>query len=183
MERERIEHEIDQVRSKYGEKILNLLYEERAMYHGDLAVRLSVSPSGLNAIIRKMKESEIPLIKVEEIGKFKKYSLSEEMQKYMDGDNLEENIMSEEQSKEKVGLFLPIQRFVEAAGDTWREDLNLMLCGEDEGISKEIQRRFEELINQFEELYQKKSPELKLLQKFIRNEVLLYLLDEYLEKT
>ncbi|MCI8333618.1 MAG: hypothetical protein HFH25_03420 [Lachnospiraceae bacterium] len=182
MERERIEHEIDQVRSKYGEKILNLLHEERTMYHGDLAMRLSISPSGLNAIIRKMKEAEIPLIQVEQIGKFKKYSLSEAVQAYMDGSDSGEYVSKERQSRERRGLFLPIQRFVEAAGEDWRECLTLLLCGEDEDMSREIQKAFEELIGQLETLYQDSSPELKALQKFMKNEVLLYVLNQYLEK-
>ena len=79
-----------------------------------------------------------------------------------------------------AGLFLPVQRFVEAAGESWREILNLLLCGEEAGISQDVIKAFSELIKQMEELYVTESPELRLLRKFIKNEVLLYLLDEYL---
>ncbi len=49
-------------------------------------------------------------------------------------------------------------------------------------MSKEIQKTFEELIRQLEELYKGGGQELKALQKFMRNEALLYVLDQYLEK-
>lgn len=180
MEREKIEREINQVRSKYGEKILYILKSERSMYHGDLAAKLEISPSGLNAIIKKMTEGEIPLVRVEQVGKFKKYSLPDEVRQYMENENPEQQGTGASRKVCGAGLFLPVQRFVEAAGESWREILNLLLCGEEAGISQEEIKAFGELIKQMEELYVTESPELRLLRKFIKNEVLLYLLDEYL---
>lgn len=180
MEREKIEREINQVRSKYGEKILYILKSERSMYHGDLAAKLEISPSGLNAIVKKMTEGEIPLIRVEQVGKFKKYSLPDEVRQYMENENPEQQGTGMPRKVCGAGLFLPVQRFVEAAGEPWREVLNLLLCGEEAGISQEEIKAFSELIKQMEELYMTESPELRLLRKFIKNEVLLYLLDEYL---
>lgn len=180
MEREKIEREINQVRSKYGEKILYILKSERSMYHGDLAAKLEISPSGLNAIIKKMTEGEIPLVRVEQVGKFKKYSLPDEVRQYMENENPEQQGTGTSRKVCGAGLFLPVQRFVEAAGESWREILNLLLCGEEAGISQDVIKVFGELIKQMEELYVTESPELRLLRKFIKNEVLLYLLDEYL---
>lgn len=180
MEREKIEREINQVRSKYGEKILYILKSERSMYHGDLAAKLEISPSGLNAIIKKMTEGEIPLVRVEQVGKFKKYSLPDEVRQYMENENPEQQGTGTPRKVCGAGLFLPVQRFVEAAGESWREILNLLLCGEEAGISQDVIKAFSELIKQMEELYVTESPELRLLRKFIKNEVLLYLLDEYL---
>lgn len=182
MERERIEQEINQVRSKYGEKILNFLKAERCMYHGDLAAKLEISPSGLNAIIKKMTEGEITLIHVEQVGKFKKYSLPDEVRQYMENENPEQQGNGIPRKACGAGLFLPVQRFVEVAGESWREILNLLLCGEDAGISQEVIRAFNDFIKQLEELYVLESPELCLIRKFIKNEVLLYLLDEYLQE-
>lgn len=183
MDKEKIEWEISQIRSKYGEKILNILKEERTMYHGDLAVRLSVSPSGLNAIIKKMLDVEIPLLMVEQIGKFKKYSLSEAAREYMDGkESVQHAAEKEVQRDDGQDLFIPMQRFVEAAYEPWRECLNRLLCGEEAGISGELQEAFDALMKQIEELYAVHNPQLDQLRRFIKNEVVVYLLDQYLEE-
>ena len=183
MEREKIEWEISQIRSKYGEKILNILKEERTMYHGDLAARLSVSPSGLNAVIKKMQGAEIPLLNVEQIGKFRKYSLSEAVRDYMDGIEPAKH-SPEKELREDDGqdLFIPMQRFVEAAYEPWRECLNRLLCGEEAGVSRELQEAFEALMKQMEALYVMDNPQLDQLRRFIKNEVVVYLLDQYLEE-
>ena len=52
MDHEAIAQAINSIRSKYGIRILKLLYREGIMYHGDLAGRLEISPSALNAVIR-----------------------------------------------------------------------------------------------------------------------------------
>lgn len=179
MNREVMEQEMDKIRSKYGEKILKKLWENRMMYHGDLATQLSLSPSGLNAIIKKMEQVTPSLVHIEQVGKFKKYSLSDEMQEYMDHAYSSQPERGEQLESETPGLFIPIQRFVEGAGAGWREVFNLLLCGEDAGTSQEIQNDFDCLIRQLEQLYKNNRQGLLQLQHFIGNEVLIYLMDEY----
>lgn len=180
MNKEQIEKAINNIRSKHGKDILDLLWVEKTMYHGDLAGKLSISPSGLNGIIKKMIESEIPLIKVEVVGKFRKYSLSDEMKEYMDASEDRSYKKTASKTVNGIGLFVPIQRFVEAAGDGWREILNQMLCGDDLDVSENLQKCFNELMDQIEELSINNEYGLQLIKKFIKNEVLIYLIEEYI---
>ena len=70
-----IQQQIIQSRTKYCEPILKLLFQEGELYHGDLADKLKVSPSGLNNVIKKIMETNPPLIIVNQIGKYKIYTL------------------------------------------------------------------------------------------------------------
>ena len=181
MEREQIERQIDQIRSKHTRPILKLLEHEHSMYHGELAEQLNISPSGLNAIIKKMLAAELPLIEVDQIGKFKKYSLSKEIAEHFTVFFPEQKGKRETVISGKLGLFIPIQRFIEICGDRWRENLSQLLCGEDEEYPQEIKDAFEVFIKQLQELYRNNDPGLIQLKRFIHNEAVLYLLDGYLQ--
>lgn len=171
-----MEETIKQVRSKYTEKILNLLDKEGSLHHGDVADKLNLSPSGLNAIIRKMQDLEV-LININEIGKYKIYSLSDDMKTYFRLKN--ERIVYLHDQSDRHGLFLPLQRFAQAAGKDWMDALNVCLTGEDTEESDEVKDAFSAFIHQAEQL---SSNDLKRIEAILENDVLIRIFRLYMSE-
>lgn len=76
-------NEILKVRTKYRDTVLWALAKRGTLLHGDLASVISVSPSQLNAIIKQMNETSVKLVNVEEISKYKLYSITPVAYKYI----------------------------------------------------------------------------------------------------
>lgn len=85
---------IQQVNTKYRDEILSVLSKRGTMLHGDLASVLGVSASGLNAIIKKMNSTSVKLIRVEEVSKYKLYSVTPIAYHYISANNHELMIKS-----------------------------------------------------------------------------------------
>lgn len=176
-----MQDQINNVRSKYCEPIINALEEEGNLYHGDLADKIGLSPSGLNAIIKKMQESSISLIQTNQIGKYKIYSLSEEMKACR---SKKRHFLFEEPlqiTKGEGALFLLLQRFVEEAGEQWKEILGVILQGGEDAYPIEVINCFEKFIEQMVDITIQKSESLEKIKKFLGNDVLLYLLNDYID--
>lgn len=76
LEKVSVQREIDGIKTKYKNDIILILMKNRIMFHKDLAGTIGVSPSGLNAVIKQMNASPVKLINVDQISKFKLYSLT-----------------------------------------------------------------------------------------------------------
>lgn len=87
IEKLQAEKEILQIRTKYRDTVLKVLAERGTMFHKDLAAALRVSASGLNAIIKQMNATSVKLINVEEISKYKIYSLTPKAYQYVKKNN------------------------------------------------------------------------------------------------
>lgn len=74
---------ISRVNTKYRDIILNILAQRGTMLHKDLAAAVRVSPSALNAVIKKMNSSSIELVHVEKISKYTLYSITPQAYKYI----------------------------------------------------------------------------------------------------
>lgn len=171
-----IEETITQIRSKYTDKILRLLEKEGSLYHGDMAAKLNLSASGLNAIIRKMQEAEI-LININEIGKYKIYSLSTEMKQYFRLKS--ESIVYLHKETERRGLFLPLQHFAQVAGKDWMDALNICLTGEDTEESKEVKQAFSDFIHHAEQLNEN---DIRRIESILENDILIRVFRLYLSE-
>lgn len=77
------QNEILKVKTKYRDTILRILAERGTLLHGDLAKILLVSTSALNAIIKQMNATSVKLINVEEVSKYKLYSITPVAYKYI----------------------------------------------------------------------------------------------------
>lgn len=77
------QNEVRQISTKYKDEILSVLAKRGTMLHGDLAGALGVSASGLNAIIKRMNATPVKLINVEEVSKYKLYSITPIAYKYI----------------------------------------------------------------------------------------------------
>ncbi len=188
-----IRNQIIQTRSKYCEPVLELLAIEGELYHGDLAEKMNLSPSGLNAIIKKMQETEIPIINTTQIGKYKIYSLPDNVRDFM----LKKNggqISDEPEEKEvpkavqkmsyaagKPDIFLCLQHFAEKAGRDWKDSLNLLFRGIEEGISTEVKAEFTAFSEALADTYEEEPESMEDLKRLFHNEVLSFLMEDYLK--
>lgn len=76
LQRKDVDESIKRIRTSYKHKILCILKERGSILHKDLAAEIDVSPSGLNAIIKMMHETDIQLINIDKVSKYKIYSLT-----------------------------------------------------------------------------------------------------------
>lgn len=169
-----IQQQIIQSRTKYCERILKLLYQEGELYHGDLADKLKVSPSGLHAVIKKIMETNPPLIIVNQIGKYKIYTLPEYVKNYFCN---ERNTLITGNDN----LFLNLQIFIDSAGVDWKKQMNLLLQHEEDDISEETIAQFRNLIVLLVNAYKNWDSDWKKVVRFLGNDVLEFLIKEYKE--
>ncbi len=78
-----IQNEIQQIRTKYRDKVLSVLVKSGTLLHKDLASAVGVSASGLTAIIKQMNETAVKMVHIEEVSKFKLYSVTPAAYQYV----------------------------------------------------------------------------------------------------
>ena len=181
-----IRKQIIGIRSKYCEPILELLAQEGELYHGDLAEKLNMSPSGLNVIIKKMQECDPPIIEIMQIGKYKIYTLPPNVREYMENRKNERSAAVEqeygEESSEEEDVLLCMQHFVEKAGEKWRDILNQLLRDRPCNVGKETRQQYDKLIRCVLDAAKYREEEIDELNRFIHNEVLEHLIQDYLNE-
>lgn len=184
-----IRKQIISIRSKYCEPILETLAKEGELYHGDLAEKLNMSPSGLNVIIKKMLECTPPIIEVMEIGKYKIYTLPPMVKEYIEGkfdkhanDVRKDNMGAADVFDETESIMLTLQHFSEKAGAQWRDRLNLLLQGKDDDVDAATAQQYRRLMRKIVYASKYNEDELQQLYKFLNNEVLEYLVQSYLNE-
>lgn len=173
-----VRKQILQVRSKYCEPILELLAREGELYHGDLAEKMEMTPSGLNAIIKKMQEGDTTLIETMEIGKYKIYTIPDSVKNYMKNKNRSVDNRPVRKERGNGDLLLALQHFIESVGDGWKDKLNLFLQGEidENGKDKNAYDKFVEQVRQTEQ----EGEDYIAMKEILNNEVLIYLLERYI---
>lgn len=82
---EELEDAAHRIPTKYTDKILYCLCLSGRCYHGDLAraETIQLSDSGLTAVMKKILSCKIPLVEQTKEGKYKRYSLTEEGERYV----------------------------------------------------------------------------------------------------
>ena len=78
-------------------------------------------------------------------------------------------------------LFVLLQHFVDLVGDEWRDTMNLLLQSEEVDESSEVGKLFLNIVSIWKKKEEIKDEEIQAVRNFIRNEVLLYLIDKYIE--
>lgn len=184
-----IRNQIIQTRSKYCEPVLELLADEGELYHGDLAEKMNLSPSGLNAIIKKMQETEIPIINTTQIGKYKIYSLPDNVRNFMlkkSGTQVQDEPAEKTGPKtadtaESPDIILHLQHFAESAGENWKDSLNLLFRGVVEDIPAEVKEAFTVFTETLSISYMEEPESLDDLKRLFHNEVLVLCMEDYLK--
>lgn len=82
-----VQNEIQQINTKYRDRLLTILVRRGTMLHGDLAGELGLSPSGLNAVIKKINGTSVQMVHVEEVSKYKLYSVTPTAYNYVINNN------------------------------------------------------------------------------------------------
>ena len=165
-----IRKQIIGIRSKYCEPILELLAAEGELYHGDLAEKLNMSPSGLNVIIKKMLECDPPIIEVMQIGKYKIYTIPSAVKEYIENRNSMKKKAVDSENDENILLCL--QHFVEKAGEKWKDIFNLLLQGVEDGIDDSVKEHFARLMRNIVEASKYNEGEMREVNRFLHNDVL-----------
>lgn len=186
-----IRKQIIGIRSKYCERILELLAREGELYHGDLSEKLNMSPSGLSVIIKKMQECDPPIIEIMQIGKYKIYTLPQNVKEYIEMNLMEKrrtakDLMAEREnaqdSLDEDDILLCMQHFVDKAGERWRDIFNQLLRDVPCDIDKETRNQFDRLMGIIIDAAKYKEEDIDELKRFINNDVLEYLLQDYLNE-
>lgn len=181
-----IKRQIIGIRSKYCEPILELLYQEGELYHGDLADKLDMSPSGLNVIIKKMQECDPPIIEILQIGKYKIYTLPPAVKEYMEvkKNGLEEKASGTQgfEGEGEINVLLCLQHFADKAGEQWKDVLNLLLQDRTYDQGMEIQKQFTVLMKAVVNADKYREEDIDRLKEFIHNDVLNQMIQEYLDE-
>lgn len=172
------------VRTKYCEPILDMLAQEGELYHGDLAEKLHMTPSGLNVIIKKMQECDPPIIEITQIGKYKIYTLPPEVKEYIESKKREGTSQKSfsQMYAEEEDVLICMQHFVEVAGNGWKDQLHLLLRGTDEEIDQARKVQFDKLMHAIVETSKYREDEMEQLKRFINNDMLLHLIQGYLDE-
>ena len=186
-----IRKQIMGIRSKYCEPILELLAVEGELYHGDLSEKLNMSPSGLSVIIKKMQECDPPIIEIMQIGKYKIYTLPPNVKEYIETNLLEKRRnekaaktgqKNEQEATGEADILLCMQHFVEKAGRQWRDIFNQLLRDIPCDVDKETRKWFDRLMALVVDASKYKEEDIDELNRFINNDVLKFLLQDYLNE-
>lgn len=175
-----IERQINEISSKHTLSILQIIKNDDGITHGELADKLNLLPSGLSAVVKKMENCALPLILVSHMGKYRKYSLPEYMKQYLEEQEAEKNKEFVNKVKGK-NLFLLLQHFVEDAGVEWRDTMNVLLQEVEIDTSVQVGRHLVEFMDEMRKKRIDQEEEVKAVFRFIKNEVLIFLIEEYIE--
>lgn len=180
---------IAQIRQKYRDPLLMEIYESGRIIHAGLANRLSVSVSGLNAIIKKMNEVPIKPIRETKAGKFKFYTLTGDGKKYVESTLLPSVISNRRDSEEVHNLFLLLAMYKDQHQDAWCKNLKIFLEKESESAdtADDVNKSDEyELLQAFGQFYHRENSkagkllELSVADKELRQCIVLYFNNKYI---
>ena len=144
-------------RQKHKDKLLTILYERKYCSHTELAERLNISASGLNATIKKVNEVDNPPIKFTKTGKFKYYSLTQAGLTYV------ENVLLVSLDRKSTDHLREVWRILQdKAGDLWEvrfRELFSVLGKTAEDAEDEEEAAFLEFMDSFAAFYDADSRE------------------------
>lgn len=180
---------IARIKQKYRDPLLMEIYESGRIVHAGLANRISVSVSGLNAIIKKMNEAPICPIRETKAGKFKFYTLTEDGKKYVEATLLSSVISNRRDGEEVHNLFLLMAMYKDQHQDVWCKNIKMFLEQESkivdtaDGVDKSDEY---ELLQAFGQFYRRENSkaekllELSVADKELRQSIILYFDNKYI---
>lgn len=118
-------YELINIKQKHKDVLLRKVYDKEGISHSELAEEIGVSPSGLNAIVKKINEDLEPEnqpLKSKKVNKFRYYSLTEIGKKYV-----EENLFTEEGKEYKEEIRELWRLFCGRLRQEWKEKTRELL--------------------------------------------------------
>lgn len=125
------QEEFSNFKQKYKNQMLLEVGWAEQILHVKLANRLGVSPSGLNATIKKNTDDDFHPLRERKHGKFKFYSLSEEGRRYLESEILPLFIDSDSDEEEARAVFDLLTAYKDENQGTWNENLQKLLENDD----------------------------------------------------
>ena len=175
-----VERQIKEISSKHTMPILQIVEQDDGITHGELAELLNLLPSGLSTVVKKMENCALPLLAVSQTGKYRRYSLPGYVKQYLMEKEAEKNEAFLGKTKGK-NLFLLLQHFVEAAGEDWRDTMNILLQEVEIDSSVRVGKYLIEFMEELQKKKDAQEDEVRSVFRFINNEVLIFLMEEYIE--
>lgn len=124
------------LKQKYKDSVLFEIYQSDRILHSVLANRINVSPSGLNAIIKRLNDISEKPIYIEKSGKFTYYSLSLTGKEYVEEILISSFADDEKEKKAIRNIYQLLIAFKDKNQTVWEEKLLAIISGElvdDEG--------------------------------------------------
>lgn len=118
-------YELINIKQKHKDVLLRKVYDKEGISHSELAEEIGVSPSGLNAIVKKINEDLEPEkqpLRSKKVNKFRYYSLTEIGKKYV-----EENLFTEEGKEYKEEISELWRLFYGRLRQEWKEKSRQLL--------------------------------------------------------
>lgn len=155
-----------QIKQKYRDSVLMEIHESGRILHAELANRIAVSASGLNAIIKKMNEYTQKTIRETKAGKFKIYTLTKESTKYIENVILPSMVDNKQDEEDVHNLFSLLSVYKDKNNGVWIKELTKLI--EEEYVSQEVVEDADktlgyELLHALEQFYQQKTNKAKKL--------------------
>lgn len=167
---------ISQIKQKYRDSVLLEIYENDRILHAELANRISISASGLNAVIKKMNDGPVKTIREIKAGKFKFYALTKEGIGYVETMILPSLIVSGQDAEEVHNLLHLLALYKDKNPDVWIERLEKI--SEEEYVEPEndedtVSALGYELLKAFGQFYRREADKAqKLIELSIPNKEL-----------
>lgn len=121
------QEDFSSIKQKYKNQMLLEVGWTEQILHVKLANRLGVSPSGLNATIKKNTDVGFRPLRERKSGKFKFYSLSEEGWRYLRAEILPLFIDSDADEEETRNIFDLLAAYKDENQGVWNENLKKIL--------------------------------------------------------
>ncbi len=141
------QEDFSNIKQKYKYQLLLEVGWAEQILHVKLANRLGVSPSGLNATVKKNTDVGFHPLRERKNGKFKFYSLSEEGLRCLTSEILPSFIDSEADEEEARAVFDLLAAYKDENQGTWNENLQKLLendngASEDESMGDALGHEF-----------------------------------------
>ena len=155
---------VDQIKQKYKNQTLLEIYWTDQILHVMLANRLGLSPSGLNATIKKINDVAARPLQEKRSGKFKSYSLTDVGKNYVETEVFSLLMDSEQDEEDIHSIYNLLSAYKDKNQGNWIRNLKELTSEsdvEDENIDVELRNEF---LSEYARFYRRES---KKAEKFL----------------
>lgn len=149
----------DQIKQKYKNQTLLEIFWSDQILHVTLANRLGLSPSGLNATLKKLNDVDAKPLRENKSGKFKFYSLTEDGKNYVKAEILSVLINSEQDEENIHKIYTLLSAYKDKNQGNWikkLKDLTSEVSEEMEDENIDIALGYE-FLKEYARFYRKES--------------------------
>ncbi len=186
-------NELNNILSKTGKSVLYELYRTPRIQHKALAVNINTSPTSLSNLLTRIGTIDPPLLRVEQVGRSKYYSLTKIAEQYVASELIQKetyNINTFFSVPANDSLYDEARRilyqFQSLAGNEWLLILDNMLFNDTntDEAKDELFTLYTQFINKMKQMYvQKESLSIHKIYDELSNSILIGRLENYLKNS